>query len=116
MGAPRPLVPTTPGAIRRWASETLSTVNGSAWDRLLTLTGHTCAYCGKQSARLQKDHVIPTSRGGLTTLFNLVPICPEDNREKGTQEALVFIVSKGYNLSNFLLARAAAIRVAGGLS
>lgn len=46
---------------------------------------NTCQYCGLvlPSSDLTLDHVIPRSRGGLSTWENLVACCHECNREKG---------------------------------
>lgn len=40
-----------------------------------------CVYCGSQ-LKIQLDHVIPWSFGGLTTLWNLVTLCGSCNRIK----------------------------------
>lgn len=44
-----------------------------------------CQYCGKKYSRkdLNLDHVIPRSRGGLTTWENIVASCFHCNRRKG---------------------------------
>ncbi len=46
---------------------------------------NTCQYCNKTFARvdLNLDHVIPRSKGGLTTWENIVCSCVECNRKKG---------------------------------
>src|ERR1700679_4044897 len=46
---------------------------------------NTCQYCGVilPSAELTLDHVIPRSRGGLSTWENLVAACHACNRRKG---------------------------------
>ncbi len=45
----------------------------------------TCQYCGSvlPASDLTLDHVIPRSRGGLSTWENLVACCHECNRRKG---------------------------------
>jgi len=47
----------------------------------------TCQYCGEvlPSSELTLDHVIPRSRGGLSTWENLVACCHECNRHKGNR-------------------------------
>jgi 5-methylcytosine-specific restriction endonuclease McrA len=47
----------------------------------------TCQYCGTvlPSSELTLDHVIPRSRGGLSTWENLVACCHECNRHKGNR-------------------------------
>ena len=39
-----------------------------------------CAYCGADGAALQKDCVLPISRGGRYTLDNVVPACASCSR------------------------------------
>src|SRR3954468_13566445 len=48
---------------------------------------NTCQYCGEvmASGELTLDHVVPRSRGGLSTWENLVACCHGCNREKGNQ-------------------------------
>lgn len=47
--------------------------------------GNTCQYCGNRKPRqeLNLDHVLPRSRGGLTTWENIVCACLDCNRRKG---------------------------------
>ena len=47
--------------------------------------GNQCQYCGHrfQKQRLNLDHVVPRSQGGLTTWENVVTSCHECNRRKG---------------------------------
>jgi|GEM_PF-2776371 len=42
----------------------------------------TCQYCGKPVEKPDCDHVMPLSRGGLSTMDNLVTACPSCNRSK----------------------------------
>ena len=48
---------------------------------------NTCQYCARvlPSAELTLDHVVPRSRGGLSSWENLVACCQECNRSKGNQ-------------------------------
>jgi len=48
---------------------------------------NSCQYCGVvlPSSELTLDHVIPRSRGGLSTWENLVACCHACNRRKGNQ-------------------------------
>ncbi len=41
-----------------------------------------CAYCGKKSDDVHRDHVVPRSRGGPDTASNIVIACADCNREK----------------------------------
>ena len=44
----------------------------------------TCQYCGRQTAGLTVDHVIPRSRGGQSVWENIVASCAPCNRKKGS--------------------------------
>lgn len=46
--------------------------------------GWTCVYCGMRSSTPTCDHVIPVSRGGSSTLDNLVTACLACNLAKAT--------------------------------
>src|SRR6201989_1552803 len=48
---------------------------------------NTCQYCGEllSASDLTLDHVIPRSKGGLSTWENLVACCHPCNRRKGNQ-------------------------------
>ena len=48
-------------------------------------TGNSCIYCGKNSESI--DHVIPRSRGGLSTTDNCVPACLSCNGSKTDNDA-----------------------------
>jgi Restriction endonuclease len=45
-----------------------------------------CAYCSTADADLQKDCVLPLSRGGRYTLENVVPACRSCNASKSNDE------------------------------
>lgn len=60
---------------------------------------NTCQYCGRRFARteLNLDHVVPRSRGGLSTWENIVCSCHVCNRRKGGRtpdEARMALVRK----------------------
>ena len=69
-----------------------SVAAGKRMKRVPTLTNRelfardrwTCAYCGGvfSELRLTRDHVIPTSRGGLDVWTNVVTACERDNHKK----------------------------------
>jgi len=65
-------------AQRRRRRERLS---GRVWQAILDRFGHRCAYCGAAD-RLQQDHRMPVSRGGRTTVDNIVPACFTCNNRK----------------------------------
>jgi 5-methylcytosine-specific restriction endonuclease McrA len=43
----------------------------------------TCQYCGEARTSLTVDHVIPRSKGGLSSWDNIVACCAPCNRRKG---------------------------------
>jgi 5-methylcytosine-specific restriction endonuclease McrA len=52
---------------------------------VLARDGHCCQYCGRRypTGQLSLDHVIPKSRGGMTTWDNVVCACLSCNVKKG---------------------------------
>jgi 5-methylcytosine-specific restriction endonuclease McrA len=46
---------------------------------------HQCQYCGRRTAALTIDHVIPRVRGGKDTWENLVCACVKCNNKKGNR-------------------------------
>ena len=60
------------------------------WEYLLEKWGRKCAYCGAENIPLEKEHIIPRSRGGSNRASNLCPSCKECNRKKGNQTAEEF--------------------------
>jgi hypothetical protein len=60
---------------------------------------NTCQYCGRRLPRteLNLDHVIPRSRGGMSTWENVVCSCHTCNRRKGGQtpeEARMLLINR----------------------
>jgi 5-methylcytosine-specific restriction endonuclease McrA len=60
---------------------------------------NTCQYCGKRLPRteLNLDHVVPRSRGGMSTWENIVCSCHACNRRKGgrtPEEARMLLVRR----------------------
>ena len=52
---------------------------------LHSMTHKTCIYCGKPSESI--DHLLPQSRGGLSTTENCVPACLACNGHKSDADA-----------------------------
>lgn len=55
------------------------------WASIKAAYAGRCAYCGKESAALTQDHVIPLSLGGSHTPVNIVPACRSCNSGKGAR-------------------------------
>lgn len=60
------------------------------------------AYCGKPSAAMQRDCVLPISRGGRYTLDNIVPACPSCNASKCNSEVTGWMRRKCLDETIFL--------------
>lgn len=50
-----------------------------------------CAYCGASDSALQRDCVLPISRGGRYTLTNVVPACGSCNASKCNDEVTAWL-------------------------
>ncbi|HET7689839.1 MAG TPA: HNH endonuclease [Nocardioidaceae bacterium] len=72
-----------------------------------------CAYCGAQAA-LQKDCVLPISRGGRYTLSNVVPACRSCNTSKCNDEVTAWLRRKRHDERAFLERYAEISRELGG--
>jgi len=62
-----------------------------------------CAYCGATDKALQRDCVLPISRGGRYTLDNIVPACASCNASKCNDEVTGWLRRKRLDESAFLL-------------
>ena len=61
-----------------------------------------CAYCGDATAPLQKDCVLPLSRGGRYTVENVVPACRSCNASKSNDEVTGWLRRKRLDEPAFL--------------
>ena len=62
-----------------------------------------CAYCGASATALQRDCVLPLSRGGRYTLDNIVPACRSCNTSKCNDEVTGWLRRKRLDERAFLL-------------
>jgi 5-methylcytosine-specific restriction endonuclease McrA len=62
-----------------------------------------CAYCGADDQALQRDCVLPLSRGGRYTLDNIVPACRSCNTSKCNDEVTSWLRRKRLDERAFLL-------------
>jgi 5-methylcytosine-specific restriction endonuclease McrA len=60
------------------------------WEYLLEKWGRRCAYCGAEGVPLEKDHIVPRSRGGTNRVSNLAVCCRACNQAKGNRTAAEF--------------------------
>jgi 5-methylcytosine-specific restriction endonuclease McrA len=61
-----------------------------AWLYLLEKWDRKCAYCGAQDVPLEREHIIPKSRGGTNRISNLALSCRSCNEHKGNKTAAEF--------------------------
>lgn len=54
------------------------------WLEVLHRYGNSCLRCGSKE-KIVRDHVVPVSRGGVNTKYNIQPLCSKCNLEKFTQ-------------------------------
>ncbi len=64
-----------------------------------------CAYCGASDGSLQRDCVLPISRGGRYTIDNVVPACRSCNASKCNHEVTGWMRRKRLDERAFLLRR-----------
>ena len=69
-----------------------------------------CAYCGGDGAALQKDCMLPISRGGRYTLSNVVPACASCNASKCNLEVTTWMRRKKLDERTFLLRQVEVLR------
>lgn len=62
-----------------------------------------CAYCGGAGVPLQRDCVLPISRGGRYTVGNVVPACRSCNASKCNAEVTGWMRRKGLDEPAFLV-------------
>ena len=73
------------------------------WSALVAAWGGGCAYCGVAAGPLQKDCMLPVSRGGRYTLMNVVPACGGCNASKCNTEVTVWMRRKKLDERAFLV-------------
>lgn len=76
-------------------------LTAAQWTAILTAWG-SCAYCGDTEAALQKDCVLPLSRGGRYTIENVVPACRSCNASKSNDEVTGWLRRKRLGEPAFL--------------
>lgn len=77
-------------------------LSADQWQDLVARWGG-CAYCGATTASLQKDCVLPISRGGRYTVTNVVPACASCNASKHNSEVSGWLRRKRLDEGSFLL-------------
>ena len=77
-------------------------LSGEQWAALTEAWGG-CAYCGAADRPLQRDCVLPISRGGRYTLDNIAPACGSCNASKCNDEVTGWLRRKKYDERAFLV-------------
>lgn len=72
------------------------------WAALVDAWG-ACAYCRATADALQRDCVLPISRGGRYTLANVVPACRSCNTSKCNSEVTTWMRRKRLDERTFLI-------------
>jgi 5-methylcytosine-specific restriction endonuclease McrA len=72
------------------------------WNALKAAWGG-CAYCGAADKPVQRDCVLPISRGGRYTLDNIAPACRSCNASKGSEEVTTWMRRRRLDEASFLL-------------
>jgi 5-methylcytosine-specific restriction endonuclease McrA len=72
------------------------------WTELKAAWGG-CAYCGATDKPLQRDCVLPISRGGRYTLDNIAPACGSCNASKCNDEVTAWLRRKRLDERAFLV-------------
>lgn len=73
----------------------------SEWSAIQAAWGG-CAYCGAEGEPLQRDCVLPLSRGGRYTLDNIAPACASCNASKCNEEVTSWLRRKRFDERGFL--------------
>ncbi len=73
-----------------------------------------CAYCGASGVALQRDCVLPISRGGRYTFDNVVPACVSCNTSKCNAEVSSWLRRKRLDEPTFLVRYAEIVRAMSG--
>lgn len=76
-------------------------LSAEQWAALTAAWGG-CAYCGATGVPLQRDCVLPISRGGRYTLANIAPACVSCNASKGNDEVTGWLRRKRLDERAFL--------------
>ncbi|MDP3893844.1 HNH endonuclease [Nocardioides sp.] len=75
-----------------------------------------CAYCRAEGPALQKDCILPISRGGRYTLTNVVPACGSCNASKCNLEVSTWMRRKKLDEQGFLVRQAETLQALAGPS
>jgi 5-methylcytosine-specific restriction endonuclease McrA len=86
---------------RRRLSQAVHDLTDEQW-AALKVAWDGCAYCGVRDVALERDCLLPISRGGRYTLENVVPACRACNASKCNAETTTWLRHKGLDERAFL--------------
>lgn len=87
---------------RRRVASVVNDLTDNQWINLMAAWGG-CAYCGAEEPALQRDTMLPISRGGRYTLDNVVPACRSCNASKCNLEVTTWMRRKKLDEKAFLV-------------
>jgi 5-methylcytosine-specific restriction endonuclease McrA len=90
---------------RRRMARVVHDLTDAQWASLRHAWGG-CAYCGATERPLQRDCVLPISRGGRYTIENVVPACLPCNTSKCSDEVSTWLRRKRLDERTFLIRHA----------
>lgn len=71
-------------------------------EQVLKRDGYRCRYCGSTESPFHLDHVYPVSKGGETTIDNLVTACVKCNLSKHNKIGIWPVPLENYNKDEIL--------------
>ncbi|WP_149202471.1 HNH endonuclease [Actinotalea subterranea] len=86
---------------KRRMSRVVNDLTDEQWTAIKAAWGG-CAYCGATGRPLQRDCVLPISRGGRYTVDNVVPACGPCNASKCNDEVTAWLRRKRLDERAFL--------------
>ena len=73
-----------------------ATFTVAQWKECKKHFDYTCAYCGKATKKLAKEHFVPVSKGGVFTVSNIVPSCRTCNSSKNNKDFFEWYPSQAF--------------------
>lgn len=67
---------------RERAGQAIETHSYTEWLRVLSAAKGRCAICKRRRKKLERDHIIPLSKGGSDAITNIQPVCKSCNCHK----------------------------------
>lgn len=95
---------------RRRVAASGSDLTDAQWFAILDAWAR-CAYCGGEGLALQRDCVLPISRGGRYTIDNVVPACRSCNASKSNDEVTSWMRRRRLDEPAFLLRHVEVLRM-----